>query len=191
MRERRSNPSQAPWRVVVAREGIADTGQHFDLAADKDVRTALGRMAGLRDLPRLEASFDVTRVGDDGLRVAGRVSATVEQTCVVTLEPLSNEVEEAIDLVFAAQPPDEPDRSQSDIPEEIPGKVWSDQPWRKPEPLIGGVVDLGAIATEFLMLGIDPYPRQAGAAFEPPQESGRDEGPFAALEQLTKERDGH
>jgi uncharacterized metal-binding protein YceD (DUF177 family) len=175
----------------VAREDIADTGQHFDLAADKDVRTAIGRMAGLRELPRLEASFDVTRVGDDGLRVAGRLSATVGQTCVVTLEPLSNEVEEAIDLVFAALPADEPDRSDSEIRDEMPGKVWSDQPWRKPEPMIGGIVDLGAIATEFLMLGIDSYPRKPGVVFEPPQESSRDEGPFAVLAQLTKGRDGY
>ena len=28
-------------------------------------------------------------------------------------------------------------------------------------------VDLGAIATEFLILGIDPYPRKAGAEFAP------------------------
>ena len=26
-------------------------------------------------------------------------------------------------------------------------------------------IDLGALATEFLMLGIDPYPRKAGAEF--------------------------
>ena len=32
-----------------------------------------------------------------------------------------------------------------------------------PETLHGGVVDLGAVATEFLILGIDPYPRKPGA----------------------------
>ena len=31
-----------------------------------------------------------------------------------------------------------------------------------PEPLVGGAVDLGAVATEFLVLGIDPYPRKPG-----------------------------
>ena len=62
-------------------------------------------MVGLRDLPRLEANFDVTRHGADGLRVCGRVSATVGQNCVVTLEPLANEVEEDIDLLFAPPSP--------------------------------------------------------------------------------------
>jgi hypothetical protein len=58
--------------------------------------------------------------------------------------------------------------------------------WGDPEPLIGGSVDLGALATEFLILGIDPYPRKPGAIFEPPQDRMPDEGPFAALSKLTK-----
>src|SRR5271156_3377550 len=50
-----------------------------------------------------------------------------------------------------------------------------------PEPLIGGVVDLGALATEFLILGLDPYPRKPGAVFELPQDVKPEPGPFAAL----------
>ena len=99
MREPRSeNEGRAPWHVPLALENVPETGQHLDLVANAEVRAGVARMAGLRDLPRLQASFDVTRHGS-GLRVQGRVSATVGQTCVVTLEPLANEVEEAIDLV--------------------------------------------------------------------------------------------
>src|SRR6202795_2540394 len=101
MSERRADKqAPAPWQVPVAIEDVAETGRHFDLIADNDVRAAVARLVGLRDLPRLEANFDVTRHGADGLRVSGRVSATVGQNCVVTLEPLVNEVEEHIDLVF-------------------------------------------------------------------------------------------
>ena len=59
--------------------------------------------------------------------------------------------------------------------------------WNDPEPLIGGVVDLGALATEFLILGLDPYPRKPGAVFEPPQDREPQGGPFAALAKLTKD----
>jgi hypothetical protein len=55
-----------------------------------------------------------------------------------------------------------------------------------PEPLIGGSIDLGAIASEFLMLAIDPYPRKAGVAFEPPANDEDTGGPFAALAALKK-----
>jgi len=65
-----------------------------------------------------------------------------------------------------------------------------DVKWNDPEPLIGGAVDLGAIATEFLVLGVDPYPRKPGAVFDPPQDHKPDGGPFAALAKLTKGGDG-
>ena len=104
MREHRSEKSApTPWRVPVAVEDIAETGQHFALVADAEVRAGVARMAGLRDLPRLEANFEVTRQGAGGLHVIGRVSATVGQNCVVTLEPLANEVEEEVDLLFMPQ----------------------------------------------------------------------------------------
>src|SRR5215469_8922098 len=93
----------APWHVPVAVEEVAETGQHFDLAADATVRAAVAKIAGLRDLPRFEASFDVVRRGYGGLHVTGSVSATVGQTCVVSLEPLANEVDESIDLLFEPQ----------------------------------------------------------------------------------------
>ena len=57
-------------------------------------------------------------------------------------------------------------------------------------PLIGGAVDLGALAVEFLMLGLDPYPRKPGAVFEePPQDRKAEAGAFAALAKL-KGQDG-
>jgi len=55
-----------------------------------------------------------------------------------------------------------------------------------PEPLIGGSIDLGAIASEFLMLAIDPYPRKSGVVFEPPAKETDTGGPFAALAALKK-----
>ena len=183
MREPRlQRPEPPPWQVPVARDDIEETGQHFALAANAEERAAVARMAGLRDLPRLEADFDVIRQGA-GLHISGRVSATVGQTCVVTLEPLANEVEEQVDLLF--MPPPSP-------PEDLTDVVHTDEPaevkWDDPEPLIGGVVDLGAIATEFLILGLDPYPRKPGAIFEPPQQREPDESPFAALAGWPRDR---
>jgi hypothetical protein len=172
-----------PWRVPVAIDDIAPTGGHFDLAAEGAVRAEVARIAGLRDLPRLEAKFDVTRHGADGLRVTGIVSATVGQSCVVTLEPLSHDIEEAVDLVFV--PPAIPAPAGDDAEAEPRNAKWDD-----PEPLIGGALDLGAIATEFVLLGLDPYPRKPGVVFEAPQDSTPDEGPFAALAKLTKGEPG-
>jgi hypothetical protein len=177
-------PQPSPWQVPVTVEDIAETGQHFELVADDGVRVTLARTAGLRDLPRLQANFDVTRRGD-GLHVAGVVAATVGQNCVVTLEPLTNDIEEEVDLLFMPQQDPRPQGGKTE-----PRQRSRDVKLDGPEPLIGGVLDLGALATEFLILGIDPYPRKPGAAFEPVEDGKPDGGPFAALARLTKDRDG-
>jgi hypothetical protein len=172
-----------PWHIPVAAEDIAETGQHFDFVADASTRAAVAVVAGLRELPRLEASFDVTRRDAGGLHVAGQVSATVGQNCVVTLEPLTNEIEEAIALDFVQQ---QPPAAEQDDSETRPRDVQLNGP----EPLVGGTVDLGALATEFLILGLDPYPRKPGAVFEAPKDSSADAGPFAVLGKLTKGHGG-
>ena len=181
MAEAKAQDFIAPWHVPVAVEEVAETGQHFDLVADATVRAAVAKIAGLCDLPRFEASFDVVRRGYGGLHVTGSVSATVGQTCVVSLEPLANEVDESIDLLFEPQT-----IAHSQNPESQRHSVNLDDP----EPLVGGVVDLGALATEFLILGIDPYPRKPDAVFQAPGQAKRDQGPFAALGRLAKRREG-
>jgi hypothetical protein len=53
--------------------------------------------------------------------------------------------------------------------------------------MVQGAVDLGALATEFLLLGIDPYPRKPGVAFAPPADTPGPSGhPFEALAALKK-----
>jgi hypothetical protein len=59
-----------------------------------------------------------------------------------------------------------------------------------PESLSDGKVDLGAIAVEFLLLGIDPYPRKPGAEFSPLKSEDGNAKPFAALEALKKRLSG-
>src|SRR5215470_19207733 len=138
MAEAKAQDFIAPWHVPVAVEEVAETGQHFDLVADATVRAAVAKIAGLRDLPRFEGSFDVVRRGYGGLHVTGSVSATVGQTCVVSLEPLANEVDESIDLVF--EPP-----TMAPLPDS-PQSHGHSVDLNGPEPLVGGVVDLGALA---------------------------------------------
>ena len=179
---RREPATERLWSVPLAVGEVPESGRHFELAADERTRAAVAKRAGLAALPRLAASFDVTRHGRGGLHVVGRVAATVGQTCVVTLEPIENEIDEAIDLVFV--PGGEPSLAgQGGTEVEVPVEDG-------PEMLVGGAVDLGAIATEFLMLGLDPYPRKPGAVFQPPASGDDAAHPFAALAALKKGQGG-
>src|SRR5690242_9000383 len=73
------------WSVPITVADVPETGRRLDLSADEGARQAVARMGGLVAVPRLQASFDLTRQGLDGIRATGTVSATVVQTCVVTL----------------------------------------------------------------------------------------------------------
>jgi hypothetical protein len=171
--------TEHPWSVPIRVEDVPETGRHVALAADEPIRTTLAEAAGVNELTRLEATFDLTRHGRSGLHVVGEISATVRQTCVVTLEPISNEVIEPVDLLFA------PAAGPASPAVELPAEAGD-----PPEPILDGMVDLGALATEFLILGIDPYPRKPGAVFEAPRSADADTTPFAALAALKKNDGG-
>jgi len=169
-----------PWSVPVRLDEVPETGLHLDLAADTTVRAAVAAAAGVNEVPQLAAAFDVARHGRDGLHVTGTVSARVRQTCVVTLDPVENEIAEAVDLMFV------PPSALGPLANEVNLRAEAVEP---PEALMDGVVDLGAVATEFLMLGIDPYPRRPGAVFDPPHDADAGSHPFAALAALRSGRD--
>jgi len=180
---KRERLSERPWSAPVALHEVPETGRHVELIADERTRAAIAKLAGLRSLPRLAAVFDVTLRGREALRVVGHVTATVGQACVVTLEPIENEVNEEIDLVFTP--------TAAVAPADHGGAGVVIDARDAPEPLTGGVVDLGALATEFLILGVDPYPRKPGAVLEVSSAGDDSVKPFAALAALKKGRGGN
>jgi len=167
-----STPRSTPWSVPVAVEDIPDTGLHIEIDAPPATRAELAALAKVRDLDRLSGSFDITRDGST-VHVAGRVKARVAQDCVVSLEPVEQDVAEIVDVTFA------PARAKP-----AGGEIEVRLDKEAPEPLVDGKLDLGALATEFLVLGIDPYPRKTGASFTPPKVEDAAAQPFAILEAL-------
>ena len=166
-------PSGVPWSVPVAVEDIPDAGLHIEIDAPPATRADIAALAAVLSLQKLSAVFDLTRRGTK-VHVAGQVTARVGQACVVTLEPIESEVSEAIDTTFA------PPRAEMATDVEV-------KPDREPpEPLVDGKIDLGALAIEFLLIGIDPYPRKAGVAFTPPKAEDVAARPFAVLAALKK-----
>jgi Large ribosomal RNA subunit accumulation protein YceD len=106
------------------------------------------------------------------------VQAKVGQICVVTLEPIENEIDEEVDLIFA--PADEIAPQIDADADDGEGAVAE-----PPEPIQNGIIDLGRLATDVLYLAIDPYPRKQGAMFEPPLTAvDPEDHPFAALKAL-------
>jgi len=172
-----------PWRVPVVVVQIPDTGLHRDLEADKSVREAIAEAGGLRDVLAASATLNVTPMSGGRYQVEGRVRARVGQTCVVTLDPIENDIDEPINLIFA---PPEQIPEMADLVEEA-AESDGESP-DSPEPIESGVIDLGRIATDALFLALDSYPRKPDVVFEPPVVAEDPEDhPFAALKALQRD----
>lgn len=181
-RDASTDASTHPWRAPVVVAQIPETGLAIDIDASAAQRKAMAETAGLRDIASAHGSFELTLERGGRVHVAGRLQARVGQTCVVTLDPIENDIDEAIDLIFV---PPEQVKQLSDL---VDGAEDSDADVPEPpEPIEDGVIDLGRLATDVLFLAIDPYPRKPGAVFEPQVAvPDPEEHPFAALRALQR-----
>jgi hypothetical protein len=169
-----------PWSVPVIVEQIPDTGLHREIEANPATRAAMAEVAGLREVLSARASLDVTPKSGGRVHVTGHVRARIGQNCVVTLDPIENEIDESIDLIFA--PPEQIPQLSDLVEEAAESDTEIPDP---PEPIINGIVDLGRLATDAMFLAVDPYPRRPDAVFEPLIEAADPmDHPFAALTAL-------
>jgi hypothetical protein len=175
----RMTDKQNPWSVPILVAQIPEHGLHRDIEANTAERDAMAAVAGLRDVSSAQASLDVTPIHDGRVHVVGRVWGRIGQTCVVTLDPIDNDIDEAIDLIFA---PASQIRELAESVDDTEGEAEVPDP---PEPIVDGAIDLGRLATDAMFLGINTYPRKPGAVFEPPAVPvDPEDHPFAALKAL-------
>lgn len=147
--------------------------------ASPEERAALAVEFGLVGIDKLVGRYDVVRKGRY-VEVTGDVEATIEQNCVVTLEPFVSNVKERVDLRYTEPRFIEEAEAEGDEPE-----VDLDAP----DPIENGRIDLGVLTAEYLSLGLDPYPRKPGVAFTPVLESEPEPSPFAKLASLKSKPD--
>lgn len=171
-----------PWRSPVIVAQIPDTGLHRKLEASAAERQAMAELAGVREVLSAEADLDVVPKSGGRIQVTGLVRGRIGQICVVTLDPIENEIEEEVDLIFA---PEAEVRKMADLIEEGQDDEAPPEVIDPPEAIVGGIIDLGRIATDALFLAIDPYPRKEGVVFEAEVTAlDPEDHPFAALKAL-------
>jgi hypothetical protein len=150
------------------------------LRPDEETRARIARFAGLHALPAFKAEMVLKPRHDGSVDVRGRLEADVEPICVVTLEPFADHVSEEIEATFA------PDDVIARLVENLAAEDDEDSEGTPelPDPIVNGAIDPAALAVEFLVLGLDPYPRKPGVDF-PELKVGEDViSPFAALKVL-------
>jgi uncharacterized metal-binding protein YceD (DUF177 family) len=177
-------PSQLPpppWSVPVPVAEIPETGLFQTIEARPDERKAMAELGGLPAIAAVKAELKLLPVRGGTVHVTGRVTGRVTQACVVSLDPVENDVDEDVDVVFA--PPSQI-RELAESMEEDDGESDDERP-DPPEPIEDGTIDIGKLVTDALFLGLDPYPRKPDAVFQDQVEAPNpDEHPFAALKAL-------
>lgn len=174
------DPSQIYSRFLTLRDLAARNGTTLQESATEAERDAIAAAFALPAVAALRIEARISREGRDGWSVEGRVVASLTQSCVLTLAPVDAEIDEPFSRTY--QPGAE--RADADL-------LIDPEAADPPEPL-GDGVDLGAVALETLALGLEPYPRAPGVAFEsrivapPGVEPLTDEAarPFAGLAAL-------
>lgn len=160
--------SPVSFQVSVAR--LARAGLPVWLEADEEQRAALAREHGLLAVERFRVDAVVAPWQRDAIKVKGRVSASIVQACVLTLEPVPAAIDEEFEAVLV------PERSRLARPPATDrGELVLDAEGDDlPETFSGDHVDVGAMAEEFFELAIDPYPRAPGATLAAAQGGGEE-----------------
>lgn len=172
---------------------IAAKGLDVSIRAEAAECAALARRAGIVAVESLTADFNLRKVEGVAVEVEveGVLHARVVQTCVVSLEPFESVIDDPIEVDFAAFP------AVVEAAPRVPDDRGAAADLRgveleTPDPIIDGCIDLGALAAEFLMLALEPYPRKPGVAFDATRfsSSGTEiPSPFAALQKLARRSD--
>jgi hypothetical protein len=120
-----------------------------------------------------------------GIRVTGRLTASVTQPSVVTLEPLTQEIAEPIDRIFLPG-------GQKNYAGPANAEVFVDLEGEDvPDHFEGNEADLSELIVETLALAVDLYPREPDVSLEDTGfKPDLDEtSPFAALKALKPKED--
>ena len=153
-------------------------GERLDLIADEAERTGMAKRLGLMSLDRVEAHVTLART-EDIVRAEGRLVAALDQSCVVTGDPVAAYVDEPFAILFMPEPPPSAPDAEIELGESDCDIVFYD----------GAMIDLGTAIADTLALSLDPYPRSAGAEAAL-KEAGvlteEQASPFAVLAKLKK-----
>jgi Large ribosomal RNA subunit accumulation protein YceD len=140
---------------LIGIEGITPDKTRFEnVEATPEECAAVAKRLDLRELSNFKAWYEIRRVaGNTAIRIAGRFTADVVQGCVVTLRDVPGAVKAKFETFFS-----ENAKKDEDV------DIFSDSIEDNAEMIVGGQIDLGEVAVQYLSLELDPYPRAPGVS---------------------------
>ncbi|MGV8832079.1 MAG: YceD family protein [Devosia sp.] len=169
--------------AIVRIDRLPAAGRSIKIAADETARAELAKILKVVAVEAVEATLSVTPLRG-GIRALGHLTARIVQASVVSFEPVSQDIDEAIDRVFLPESTGHTPTPGSEVFVDLEDDDFPDQ-------LDGPELDLSALLIETIALAIEPYPRLPGESLESLglKDDGLASGPFAALTKLKKSTD--
>jgi hypothetical protein len=135
---------------------------------------------GAEAVDRLVIDYRLAPLAGNRLALTGKVNARLTQLCIVTREPVEEEIDESLDLQCW---PEDQMVELSELDHDASDDSLPEDP---PLPIIADRIDIGALAAEIVASAMNPYPRKQGAEFDwqDPQADPAVSGPFADLAKL-------
>lgn len=178
MTKPRTEPPPHGFRRMVAVAKVSESGLTQTIEAKPAEFEKIAAYLDLVAVASLKADILLSRWRSKGVRVTGKMTADVTQSCVVTLDPVEAKVEAEFERRFL---PDDVLAHEQGAEHEVFVDPEGEDP---PEPL-GREIDLGEILVEELSLNLDPYPRKPGVEFQEDAAAATPrENPFAKLAKL-------
>jgi uncharacterized metal-binding protein YceD (DUF177 family) len=155
------------------------TGRDVEVEPAAEERAALAAQLGVATVDAIDVKLHAVKFRG-GMRVTGRLTATVTQPSVVSLEPVTQEIAEPIDRIFLPG-------GDKDYAVDAGAEVFVDLEGDDlPDHFEGNEADLTDLIVETLALSVDLYPRLAGESLDDLglKADVPEDHPFAALKTL-------
>ena len=181
------SPQAQPLRLAdasVRLDSMPAAGRDVVVSPSLEERTAIAGQLGVTSLDRLDVKLHAVKFRG-GMRVTGRLEASVTQPSVVSLDAVTQSISEPIDRIFL--PGGEKPYAASAGAEVFVDLEGDDIP----DHFDGPEADLSDLIVETLALAVDLYPKAPGESLD---DLGLDpdlakDNPFAALKALKPEDD--
>lgn len=168
--------SDVPFEKFVELTTLSEAGMDVVLAPTEAERAQIAEWSDVSAVPSFEAKVTLKRLSPSRFSYVADLKAQVVQPCGVTLEPVTQRIEEQfsreLHLTHA-------NRHRPELAELAAGAGEDEAPEEIESPRYNVA---GPVLEEF-SLAIDPYPRAPGVAYEPLPED-KPASPFAALAKL-------
>ena len=169
---------------------LPSAGFDVEIEADGEQREALARQTEILSIERFSAGLVFRRWRKNGVSVKGRLTASVTQRCVITLEPVPGKIAEDFERIFL---PEGSKLAKPNVNSE--GEMILDPEGQDiPDLFAGKTLDAWEILIEHFQLALDPFPRAPDAILpelddlDQERAGDRTQSPFAALAALKADK---